>query len=68
MLRIVLTYLPPSLLLKQARYFFTFFIPLLYRFTPMEWVLLDPCDQAEDPEEIEQVNLGRFSTKQFRGF
>ena len=28
----------------------------LFRFTPMEWVLLDPCDKAEEPDEIEQVS------------
>ena len=24
------------------------------RFTPMEWVILDPCDMAEDPDEVKQ--------------
>ena len=28
----------------------------LFRFTPMEWVLLDPCDKAEEPDIIEQVS------------
>ena len=61
---------PPHFLGSNSIYLlgYPFIIPRIYRFTPMEWVLLDPCDQAEDPEEIEQVNLRRLFSQQFCGF